>query len=184
MSIAIVDNNAGSCKRFSGIFYFYGEIVKDKPAKNENKKPPEKHAGGRPPKYDPKYCKQLIEFFNCDAYEEKEITIVAKNGNEITRFEDVANDLPTFERFAVSIGIHRETLLNWTEKYPEFFDAYKAAKDYQKDMLITNALKGLYNPVFSIFTAKNITDMRDKQVVEHEGLGSFISQFNSKSEKI
>jgi hypothetical protein len=47
--------------------------------------------------------------------------------------------------------------------------AYNKAKEYQKFFLIENALAGLYNPTAFIFTAKNITDMRDQQEVKHSG---------------
>lgn len=104
----------------------------------------------------------ILDFFDREPYAEKEITLVRKDGTEITRVELVPCDLPLFEKFAVSIGTHRATLLDWTTKFPDFSDAYKGAKDLQKNILITNAIRGLYNPVFSIFTAKNITDMRDK----------------------
>lgn len=158
--------------------------MKEKTTKKTEEKKTEKHAGGRPPKYDSKYCKKLIDFFNIEPYKEREINIITKDGREITRYEDVANDLPTFERFAVSIGTHRNTLLNWCEQHTEFLCAYNKAKDCQKDMLIVNGLRGLYQPAAFIFTSKNVTDMRDKQVVEHEGLGAFVSKFNSPEDKI
>lgn len=103
--------------------------------------------------YKEEYCQKMIDFFNVPH------TKLDADGNE------VANSLPTFEKFAFSIGVHRETLLNWTEKHQEFFDTYKKAKDLQKDMLIDLGMRGLYNSTFTIFTAKNITDMKDKTEV-------------------
>ncbi len=43
-----------------------------------------------------------------------------------------------------------------------FSVAYQEAKQAQKDFLINNGLSGASNAAFSIFTAKNVTDMRDK----------------------
>ena len=78
-----------------------------------------------------------------------------------------ACDFPTFERFAYSIGVHRETLRNWCDVSPEFFAAYKKAEMLQKDILIQNGLMGGYEKTFAIFTAKNVTDMRDRQELDH-----------------
>ena len=117
---------------------------------------------GRPSEYKPVYCDAILKFF--DIPHTKLAIKYSKDGDP---FEiEVANPLPTFEKFAVSIDTHRETLRNWCENYPDFFAAYKKAKDLQKDMLIDLAMRGFYNPTFSIFTAKNITDMKDKVETE------------------
>lgn len=169
-------------KKFPAFFVF-GEIVKEKPSKKTEDKKTEKHAGGRPPKYDPIYCKKIIQYFKVKPYHNVNITRV-KDGKKIQTIEEVPNDLPLLEGFAASIGVHRDTVHGWTEKYSEFSDALKIAKDLQKTILVTNGLRGLYPAAAFIFTAKNVTDMRDKQVVEHEGLGAFVSKFNSPEEKI
>lgn len=75
--------------------------------------------------------------------------------------------LPTKEGFAFSIGVHCETLTNWAKKFSEFFEAFKKAENLQKNILIQNGLNGNYEKVFAIFVAKNVTDMKDQQVVEH-----------------
>ncbi len=120
---------------------------------------------GAPTKFKPEYCEKLIKFFSTEPYREKETFHSGKNGQSWSTYEDVANDLPTFERFAVNIGVDTDTLLEWSkdpEKYPGFSVAYKRAKHLQKDILLTNGLRGLYSQPFAIFTAKNITDMRDR----------------------
>lgn len=109
----------------------------------------DKDKGGRPTKYDEKYCDELVEFFD-------------RRPNTNSDGEITACEFPTFERFAYNIGVHRETILNWVDKHPSFFDAYKKAKDLQKDILIQNGLMGGYDRTFAIFTAKNVTDMRDR----------------------
>lgn len=108
----------------------------------------QRHPGGRPLDYKPEYAQQLIEFF-----------------------QDSSERFPTKARFAVTIGVCRQTLYDWATKtddegnirYPEFSDAYKKAQDYQEATLIENALQGKYNPTFAIFTAKNILGWRDRQ---------------------
>lgn len=57
--------------------------------------------GGQPTKYDPSYCARLIEH--------------GRNGR-------------SFETFAVEIGVHRDTVNEWTRKHPEFSDAVDQAR--------------------------------------------------------
>ena len=73
-----------------------------------------------------------------------------------------ANDLPLISAFARSIDINTSTILVWKDKHPDFYSAYIKSKELQKEMLIQNGIQGLYSNGFAIFTAKNITDMRDK----------------------
>lgn len=125
----------------------------------------EKKPVGRPTDYKPEYCQKMIDFFNVPHIIKVEKEITNPDGSITIKETERPNKLPTFEAFAFSIGHHRETLRNWCESYPEFFAAYKKAQDLQKDMLIYLGMVGLYNPTFTIFTAKNITDMKDKQEI-------------------
>ena len=54
-------------------------------------------------------------------------------------------------------------------KYPDFFNAYKRAKDHQERILVQNGLLGLYQGNFAIFTAKNVLGWRDKQEIKRSG---------------
>lgn len=108
----------------------------------------------------------MFDFFNIDHTYLKEITSFDKDGNEKTKYVEVANSLPTFERFAARIGVCRDTLDQWKRDYEEFSDTYKRCKDLQKDMLNDLAMRGFYNPTYTIFVAKNITDMTDKNIVD------------------
>ena len=123
----------------------------------------------RPTTYREEYCQMIIDYFNIDAYKTIKLKYYYKNGESKDILKEVPNDLPLFSGFAVKIGVHRETLINWCDKHEEFFDAYKKAKELQRNMLITNGLRGNYQTAFAIFTAKNITDMRDRQEIEHSG---------------
>ena len=117
----------------------------------------------RPTKYKKEFCKKLFKFFDIPHTTFEELTKIDKNGEEkIVRIEK-PNILPTFEKFAVSIGVCRDTLDSWTKIHPEFSDTYKMCKNLQKDMLNDLAMRGFYNPTYTIFVAKNITDMQDKQ---------------------
>lgn len=129
---------------------------------------PEGYTFGRPTGYDPKYIQQMIDFFSTPYF--KEVTkVVVKKGVPISIQVEVPNDFPLFEKFSVEIGFHRETLINWCKVHADFFDAYKKCKELQKARLIQLTLSGYYNPTFSIFTAKNITDMNDTVITKHEG---------------
>lgn len=122
----------------------------------EDKKP-----FGRPTLYDPKYCEEIMDFFSTPYFKEIMISKVAKGGIVIKIPIDVPNDFPLFEKYAANIGVNRDTLKEWRKKHDDFSAAYKICKELQKARLIQLTLSGHYNPAFSIFTAKNITDMQD-----------------------
>jgi hypothetical protein len=141
----------------------------------KKKQKTKKHPGGRPTKYKPEYCKAIIKFFSIppNRKEVMEVStsqgVSAKGGTSDFRKEKyqlVPNDPPFFEDFATSIGVSDDTIVNWAKRYPEFLAAYNKAKFLQKRFLIINGLAGCYPPASYIFTAKNITDMRDKQEVD------------------
>lgn len=134
---------------------------------------------GRPTKYKSQYCNALVGFFNGPRTEERISAIVTgKNDYEKTIYETVALPLPTFAKFARSIGVNGDTLVEWSKKHDDFSAAYNAAKELQKEFLIDNGLAGHYPPASFIFTAKNITEMRDKQEVEHSGSVSLTRLFD------
>jgi len=133
---------------------------------------------GRPTAYKPEYNDMMIEFFDREYTIPIYETITFKNGKKVKReIGRRANSLPHISAFARKIGVCHDTLHEWAHgkdaegklKHPEFSETYKKAKELQKEMLVNNALDGQYNSTFAIFTAKNITDMRDKQDVEHSG---------------
>lgn len=120
---------------------------------------------GRPTKYKPEYCQKIIKFFSIEPYREVEVTHRNKKGEEWTTTVLRPNDLRFIESFAYSIGVDDRTLSDWALHIPEFSLAYKKAKALQKHFLVINGLLGLYSTAFAIFTAKNITDMRDVQEI-------------------
>ena len=121
-------------------------------------------SGGKSSKYKKQYCKQIIEFFSRDPYKEVEVKHYGNDGTvRRTEIKRIANDLPFLSQFAHTIGVSSRTLERWAKRHREFSRAYTMAKEMQKEFLIINGLLGLYNSTFAIFTAKNITDMRDQQ---------------------
>lgn len=129
----------------------------------------EKNKGGRPTKYKPEYCQEIIDFFSTEPSREVEITNRNKKGEEWTTYKEVANPIPFLSAFARKIGVCHDTLLEWASVHGDFSVAYNKAKALQKEFLIQNGLKGFYPPASFIFTAKNITTMKDKNETEHSG---------------
>lgn len=135
--------------------------------------------GGRPSKYKSEYCAAIEEFFGIEPWEEVEVSHTNKKGDEWTSYERRPNPMPKFHDFAKSIGVNEDTVVEWANKkdktgnlvYPDFSAAYKRAKELQKWFLIENGLNGLYNATFAIFTAKNISDMRDLTNIDHTTKG-------------
>lgn len=134
----------------------------------------EKRPVGRPTAFREEYADELLAFFNKEAFERK--PLLDKEGNE-KGSEVVPVKFPTLARFAVMIGVTRDTLYEWATaknednslKHPDFSYAYKKAKEYQEAILVEGALAGAFQANFSIFTAKNVLGWRDK--VEQEITG-------------
>ena len=124
---------------------------------------------GRPSKYKEEYIQKMLDFFSISPYEEVVVKKVSKKGDLFEEKQYIGCDFPTFSKFAVEIGVSRDTLSEWNNKHEEFSVAYKKCKELQRNILIVNGLKGYYNTAFACFTAKNVTDMRDKQEHIHDG---------------
>ena len=140
-------------------------------------KPP-KRPIGRPSKYKPEYCDQLIAFFDQPLTHTLKKTYTTKAGTVIEEDIQKPNLIPTFEMFANSIGTLTTTLDDWSKKNPEFHHAYMRAKQMQKNFLSQNALNGGYNPVFSKFWAINCLGMKDQMDVGGNiGLNVTFSKF-------
>jgi len=140
---------------------------------------------GRKTKYKPEYCDKLVSFFK-DTPPTKEwvaetVREFYKDGTEKKKLDKkkmIPNTLPTLLKFAESIGVDYTTVYRWAHKsapdedfesfQAEFCKAYKKALKYQKEFLIANGLNGASPSAAYIFTAKNLTDMRDKQEVENK----------------
>ena len=136
-----------------------------------------KHLGGRPTKYLPEYPQMLVDYFDIEPVNYKDVTYTYKNGDTRESSEEEASQIPFLSSFAKSIGITHDTLLEWVKVYPEFSVAYKRAKKLQMEFLMVNGLRGNYSAPFTIFTLKNVSKWRDiddgnwadKQEVEHVG---------------
>ena len=113
---------------------------------------------GRPTKYDQKYCGELIKFFSVNATrvveDMRKLSADGSNSGSIQR--RVANEMPTFAKFARKIGVNQDTLHEWKKRYKEFSESYKQAKELQEEFLINIGLSGVTSASFVIFTMKNV----------------------------
>lgn len=124
---------------------------------------------GRNTKYRPRFCQEMIEYFSVKPYsnevykEKKEYFVSGEVKSESNEKKPVPAPMPTFYRFATKINVNVESLREWRKKNGKFASAYKECKELQKEFLINNGLSGASPAAAFIFTAKNVTDMRDKQ---------------------
>ena len=138
----------------------------------------------RPTKYKGSYCKEIVQFFAIPKSERVvKSVITGKNDYERTDYESKPNELPTFAKFARKIGVNGDTIVAWTKKHKKFSAAYNMAKELQKEFLVDNGLAGLYPPASFIFTAKNVTDMKDKTETDITSGGKPIPLLNNVRKK-
>ena len=123
--------------------------------------------GGQPTKYKKKYCKDIIKFFNVDPFDEVEVRTKTRNGDVVT-YQKEGCEFPTLAGFASSIGVHRDTIHEWTKVHKEFSDSLKKAKQIQQNILMQNAIKGRYEKAFAIFCMKNIFHWSDNPKTDEE----------------
>lgn len=101
---------------------------------------------GRPSKYEPIYCQEMIEYMGKGF---------------------------SYEAFAGHIGVSKQTLYTWEKEHSEFLDAKKVARaacqgklEQLAHDLVTGRSKG--NASMLIFMMKNMTSWRDDPVMDDE----------------
>ncbi len=132
---------------------------------------------GAPTKYRPEFPQMMIDYFSIKPWYWRDEIRTSKKGEPYTvRVKDM-NDIPFFNTYCMKIDISQKQMLEWVKdpKKGEFSKAYKICKDLQKNFLIQIGARGLSNPAMTIFTAKNITDMRDTRLVGEDKDNKFTS---------
>ena len=124
-------------------------------------------ARGRPSKYKPEYCEEIIKFFDYSPYREVEIPHYQAGKLQYKDTKLLPNEPRFISDFAHSIGVHIDTLYEWAKKYPEFSEALKIANSKNQNIHIKGAYMGVYNPTSFVFTMKNIAGWRDNRDVKH-----------------
>ena len=111
--------------------------------------------GGRPSKYDPKYCEMIVEHM--------------ADGASMTSF-------------AAEIDVARTTLNEWGYNHPEFSEAIKRAKAkcaaWWERLAREGAMGGDVNPTLIIFGLKNMSpeEWKDKQEIDHQSSDGSMKQ--------
>jgi hypothetical protein len=133
------------------------------------KRPPRK-GGGRPTKYRPEYCEQIIEYFDRPPQQMVYKKTYYASG-QIKSEEPVvlAEQFPTFQGFADTIEVHIDTLHEWRKVHEEFSEAYARAQQLQEKIWLVNGMGGQYNSQFAQFFGKNCLGYKDRQETELSG---------------
>jgi hypothetical protein len=142
---------------------------------------PRRKFGAHGNAYREEYCLQIREFFESAPQTTDATVAVMKHANYVNHHSDgtrfttgskreevrrICAALPTFERFATSIGVTTATLRNWRAKYPEFEEACRMCEQIQRDFLQQGLLNGSIPPNGGIFVAKNVTAHHDTPMVD------------------
>lgn len=131
---------------------------------------------GRPSDWEPHFNHLLIEFFKTPPVKEWVRSTTTKfdkdTGKKTQEKIDKAvmpAQVPFFGAFEREHKLTHGALSRWAAmaekeegRFPGFLDAYHAAKELQKEFLIQLGMSGLTPSGSYSFTAKNLTDMRDK----------------------
>jgi len=116
---------------------------------------------GQPTKYKEEYCELVVEFFNRPLWEKKKVQVMDR-GRMVLKEIDVPCQLPTIERFALNLGVHKDTIYEWAKVHPKFSDSLRKAQQAQQEILVQHGLSGHYKEGFAKFVAVNFTDMKEK----------------------
>lgn len=144
--------------------------------------------------YKDEYCEALCEYF-----QPKEATILYedeyyKDGSVKSHKPKVTlpPKYPTFEGFAASIGVHRNTIYIWAEskdengnpKYPRFVQAYAYAKQMQLSICKENAMTKVYDSNFAKFVLINEHGMKEQQEVTTNVSGNISTAIDERTLKL
>lgn len=132
----------------------------------------QKHAGGRPVKYEtPEEMQRLIAlyFLACRVHQSGDDTLLeGLEDDELLIVNDISDIHPTVTGLALSLDMTRKGLIDYENKEnPEFGNAIKRAKGkveaYIEQRLYEAHAGGC------IFNLKNNYGWKDKQEIEHSG---------------
>lgn len=121
--------------------------------------------------YKEKFAFDMVSYFkSIQLYTEIKESFTWANGEVKEDIRMVPNRPPMLETYARQLGVSVRTLRTWGMKHKEFAEALSICEDYIKEFMVEHGLKGNYNSSFGIFTAKNLTDMKDKSEITNKNI--------------
>ncbi len=77
--------------------------------------------------------------------------------------DTIGKNLPSIEGLAVFLEVHRSTIYDWKDKFPEFSDILEKILAVQADSLMNNGLNGKWNATISklILTKHGYSDKQE-----------------------
>lgn len=149
-----------------------------KKVKKAKKKLPIYYKFGRPTKYKPQYCKDLIKYFDKKPTKIVKVTKIIK-GFPVEVEVEKPNPIPTFDSFATEhCGVNQDTFYEWVKVHPEFSESFKRAKSFQKKMILYQCAYGFITPSYAVFLTKAMTDLNDVSSVDITSGGEKVESFN------
>jgi hypothetical protein len=168
----------------------------------------EKNKWWRPTDYDPKYCTEIVDYFErCQAEILVDISFFQPNKNvwveqifnPLPKEDDIDTTLPswpvkkieqklvmqrfpTLVRFARMIGVNKSTLYEWKSKHKEFSDSMEECMQIAEAILLENWLQWTYNSAFAQFLLKNNHWYSDKTQTELTGKDWWAIEIDSKQQ--
>ena len=103
---------------------------------------------GKNPIYNETFIDKTLEYINL--CKDKAYTQIKTQGNKTITYENKLKvKIPTIEGLAVYLGVSKQSVYVWRNKYPEFDEVVEKLLAVQADLLINNGLSGDYNPTIS-----------------------------------
>ncbi len=108
----------------------------------------------------------VVHFSNAPKYEEKKEIIFTKMGDIREVVKQVALPPPLIGKYIRGKGMSLSKFKKAAKSIPELAEVIEECEDIIKEFMIEHGLLGNYQSQFGIFTAKNITDMKDKSEIQ------------------
>jgi hypothetical protein len=118
-------------------------------------------------KYDPKYCRALVEYFDYPPTRTILVKKVTTRTGVVTEIKQtVPSKLKHMIDWCKEYGVSPGTLDSWKKGHSEFAEAFEVAKQMREKHLAVNALNGSYNASFAALAAKNWFGWKERTEVE------------------
>ncbi len=139
---------------------------------------------GAPTKYQDDYPEKALAYFTRQAAEPVLVNGVPFVNEKTGQVQLKTSEFPTIEGLGKHLGIWYDTIDDWRKTYSDFDRAIKEGIKRGKDQLIQGGMLGRYHPNFTMFVAKNCTDMVDKRETSVSGnltLDQILGEIDGKS---